>query len=412
MRCLGNRNRSRRCRGVAVLFVAVTLVTLLLFASLAVDVGYICALTAEQQNTADAGALGGAVALQEADSMSVLDRVLDIIARNQRAQGYLSLDDQIIEIGAWDSINRTFSALPPEDWEKGAFAVRVRAARNNAELFFAALMGKYSTDVSREAVAVGSGPCGGIWGLEGVDAGSITTDSYDSTAGSYDESTAHENGDLCSGRDIKVRGSFGVEGDVMSGFGYDVTVAGGAGEITGITTSNMTGVTGPTVDFVDVTSINDNETLGLTDNGVSPWKKSGWNLNMQGGDNLRVEGGVYYFDSIKLSGGATLTIAGPCTFYVAGSIDATGGAFVNEAHDPHNLSIISSGSDVKISGGTVFYGSILAPYADVVLSGNDAGFYGAVVGRTVDLLGDYSFHVDESLALSNWYEPPPPMLVK
>jgi hypothetical protein len=198
----------------------------------------------------------------------------------------------------------------------------------------------------------------------------------------------------------------------MSGFGYAVTVAGGAGEITGMTTSNMVGVTGPTIDFGDVTSVNDNETIGLTEHGVSPWKKSGWNLNMQGGDNLRIAGGVFYLDSIKLSGGATLTIAGPTTFYVAGSIDATGGAFVNEAQDPHNLSIISSGSDVKITGGTVFYGSILAPYADVVLSGNDAGFYGAVVGRTVDLQGDYSFHVDESLALSNWYEPPPPMLVK
>ncbi len=412
MRCLGNRNRSRRCRGVAVLLVAVTLVTLLLFASLAVDVGYICALTAEQQNTADAGALGGAVALQEGDSISVLDRVLDIIARNQRAQGYLSLDDQIIEIGAWDSINQVFSALPPEDWEEGAFAVRVRAARNDAQLFFAALMGKHSTDVSREAVAVGSGPCSGIWGLDGLDAGSITTDSYDSSTGSYDESTAAQNGDLCSGRDIKVRGSFGIGGDVMSGFGYDVTVAGDAGEITGITTSNMMGVTVPTLGFGDVATVNDNETLGLTDNGTSPWKKSGWNLSIQGGDNLTITGGAYYFDSIKLTGGSTLTITGPSTFYVAGSIDTTGGGFVNETQDPHNLSIISSGSDVKISGGTVFYGSILAPYADVVLSGNNNGFYGAVVGGTVDLQGDFSFHVDESLPLSNWYEPPPPMLVK
>ena len=40
-------------QGLVLVLTTVSLVTLLLFACLAVDVGYICALTTEQQNNAD-----------------------------------------------------------------------------------------------------------------------------------------------------------------------------------------------------------------------------------------------------------------------------------------------------------------------------------------------------------------------
>ncbi|MCH8243133.1 MAG: hypothetical protein IH897_11070, partial [Planctomycetes bacterium] len=200
---------------------AICLLTLMLCASLAVDVGYICVLTAEQQNNADAGALAGAVALQEGDSMSVIDRIRDVIARNQQPQGYLSLDDQIIEIGWWHPVDQTFTALDVVDWEKRGYAVRVRASHNNAPLFFAALMGMTSTDVSREAVTVGSGQCRGIWGVEGVTIpGNVMTDSYNSTEGLYDPGSSGDEGDVCSGRGIDGMGSVEVNGDMMTGLGY------------------------------------------------------------------------------------------------------------------------------------------------------------------------------------------------
>jgi hypothetical protein len=44
--------RPRRRRGAVVVITSVSLVTLLLFGALAVDVGYIAALTAEMQSTA------------------------------------------------------------------------------------------------------------------------------------------------------------------------------------------------------------------------------------------------------------------------------------------------------------------------------------------------------------------------
>ena len=64
----------KRRRGAVAVYVAVSIITLLLFASLAVDVGWICALVAEMQNTADAGALSGALALHEDESDSAYEK--------------------------------------------------------------------------------------------------------------------------------------------------------------------------------------------------------------------------------------------------------------------------------------------------------------------------------------------------
>jgi hypothetical protein len=400
-------DRSRR-RGAVVVLTVVSIVMLLLCASLAVDVGYICALAAEQQNNADAGALAGASALQDGDSWDAEDRVLRIIARNQRPQLYLSLEDQIIEFGWFDTYNNVFH--PVADPSR-AFAVRVRAARNRAPLFFASIMGRYTTDVSREAIAAGSRPCTGIWGLEGITAGSILTDSYDSTEQPYSVVTAGNEGDLCSGRGITIHGSIEVNGDVMAGFGHEVNVCGSSGAITGLTTSNVDGLPPVPVDLGDAAFTNDNDTIPLTNDGRPPFQKGNLAVDIQGGDNLTLPPGTYYFTSIKLGGGATITITGPTTIYVSGPIDTTGGTIVNALTDPHDLTIVSMGSTVKIGGGAEFFGSVMAPNAVVELKGE--AFYGALVGRYVEFSGDFLFHVDESLPLAQQlFDIPPPMLVR
>lgn len=408
MKRLECRNPYAHRRGVALVLVAASLVTLLLFASLAVDVGYICALTAEQQNTADAGALAGASGLQDDDWVAAQRRALDVIARNQIPQGFLSLDDQIIEFGWWDSVRLTFHPLDDLDH---AFATRVRAARNNAPLFFAALMGKHSTDVSRQAVAVGSKPCGGIWGLEGVTVpGHVMTDSYNSTEGAYDEPNAYSNGDICSGRQIDVRGSVDVNGDAMAGMGYMVDVKGGP-IITGITTATLDGVEPPLVDFGDVAYENDNDRIGLTDRGNDPFV-SDLGLVIHSYDNLTLAEGTYYLGSIMINADASLSIDGPVTLYMTGNLIAGGDATINTTENPADLTIISTGSMIKLTGGAEFYGTILAPNAEVRLGGS-SDYYGAIVGKTVKMSGNFAFHVDESLELSKpWFEPPPPMLVK
>ena len=159
MKRVDNSRTTARRRGAVVVLVAISMVTLLLCATLAVDVGYICALTVEQQNNADAGALAGAGALYDGDLITPKESVYEILAKNQRQQGYLSLDDQVVEIGWWHPVDNVFTALPdPADWSTRGYAVRVRAYRNDAPLFVARIIGKNSTDVWREAVTVGHQP--------------------------------------------------------------------------------------------------------------------------------------------------------------------------------------------------------------------------------------------------------------
>jgi hypothetical protein len=403
------RNQTKPRRGAVVVLVAVSLVTLFIFAALAVDVGYICALTAEQQNTADAGSLAGANMLQEGKHYNVDERVLRLVGENQKPQGYLSLDDQIVEVGIWNSRDREFIALDPADWDR-AFAVRVRAARNQASLFFAGVIGITETDVWREAVAVGSKPCGGIWGLEGVVVpGNVITDSYNSTEGSFDITTAYDNGDICSGRQIDVRGSVDVNGDAMAGLGHYVDVR-GAPIITGISSATLDGVPDPSMDFGDVAVNNDNGTIPMTDLGVDPFT-GGNSIHINSFDNLTLAPGDYYLDSFIMASDAGLTLTGPTTFYVTGDLRVTGAALVNTTMDPNDFTILSSGEEVTILGTAEFYGQVLAPDAQVTIGG-EADWYGAVIGETVKMHGNFNFHVDESVPFAKpWYDLPPPMLV-
>lgn len=410
MKRRATRHNTNRRPAATVVLVGVSMVTLLLFASLAVDVGYICALTAEAQNNADAGALAGANLLQEEEYDNLRERVLHIIGLNQRPQGFLSLDDQLVEFGKWDSATQTFYRLPPEDWEAGAFAVRVRAERNNVALFFATVMGHNFTHINREAVAIGTRPCEGIWGLNGVRVvGNVTTDSYESDDGPYDPDSAGDNGDLCSGAGITVNGSVEVNGDVMTGFGYPITVN-GAPIITGVTSDLINGVISFDVDTSAFQFANDNNRIPLTDNGSDPWD-GGWNLRVPGDDRLQIPPGTYYLESLVIHSTSTLAFAGPTTFYVAGDIDATGGAIINSSGDPSYLTIVSSGDSVKIGGSEALYATIIAPYADVELAGN-GDVYGALIGGTVTMKGNFEFHVDDSLPVYEFFSPPPPFLVK
>ncbi len=387
---------SRRRRGAVAVFAAISLVTLLLCASLAVDVGYICALTAEAQNNADATALAGASALKESTS-DFRARALDVLARNQATQGFQSFDDQIIEVGRWDNATLTFSSLP--DFQSAsANAVRVLSVRADVPLFFASIMGHDATTVQREAVALVTPSCQGIWGVNSVTVpGSVTIDSWDGSSGPYDPADPGSNGDVCSNGTVTVSGSADVSGDVLAS---DITLSGGALTISGITEETVDLAVAPPSDFSDVEINNDNNLIPLTDGGFDPFNPAEKKLRIPSGDNLTLPPGRYLFTDLVFNAPATLTLTGPTEIYLTGSLNASGSGTINTTMDPADLTIVSSGTTVSITGSVDFYGSIYAPNADVTLGGN-ADFYGTLIGGTVDFGGNFKFHVDESLGLLN-----------
>ena len=85
---------------------------------------------------------------------------------------------------------------------------------------------------------------------------------------------------------------------------------------------------------------------------------------------------------------------------------------VNETENPADLTILSTGTEFKLGGGSAFYGTLVAPYADVVLSGSGSSFFGALVGKTVTFNGGFEIHVDESLPILGVFDAPPLMLVR
>lgn len=405
MRRFLNQTFPTRRRGAVIVLVAVSMLMLLLCGALAVDVGYICSLVAEMQNTADAGSLSGASALQEGAFDEWKERSYRLIARNQKLQGFQSLDDQVVQVGRWDRAAQTFTTLDPSSANRSN-AVRVVSKRNKVPLFFAAIMGKNATNVSREAVAYVTPTCGGIWGFEGVDVpGSVYVDSYNSIDGNYSLATAGVNGDVCSNSGLTVSGSVEINGDTL---GAPVAVKGGSATVNGYIDTLDKPVTPPTVDFGDVAINNDNASIGLTDGGRNPFS-SDLNIQVPANDNLTLNGGTYYFESVAFRSGATLTIAGPTTIYLTGDFDATGYGAVNTTTNPHDLTIYSTGSIVNIGGSSTFYGAIVAPTSEVKLTGN-GDMYGAVVGQTVKIAGNVTFHVDESLDLVHSLKPPPQLV--
>lgn len=412
---LFSRQPSSRRRAAVAVMTGLTMVVLLVFASFAVDLGFVRAVCGEMQHTADTAALAGASALyktDEADVEKVTSRAAAMIERMQKSQGFSDLESQVIEVGSFNSRTGAFVAIDDPGASK-PFAVRVRSFRVKTPLFFAAVIGHYSTDVSREAIAVGSSPCNGIWGLRGVRViGDIVTDSYESEGGLYTADTAGDNGDICSGRNVTLNGGVEINGDIMSGFGYEVNVNGGSSEVTGLTTANSGPVSGPALDFGDVTYVNDNANIGLTDGGRLPWRVGlGADLSIGAGDNLNLPAGRYYLDSLTMRANATITVSGPTTLYISGDVTAAGAGIVSATMNPADLSIIAAGTHFDIGGSYDFYGSVLAPNAAVGLHG-DAGFYGALIGGTVEINGNTQIHVDESLPLADFFQPPQPQLVR
>jgi hypothetical protein len=115
---------------------------------------------------------------------------------------------------------------------------------------------------------------------------------------------------------------------------------------------------------------------------------------------------AYYFSSVKLQGGATLTLA-PTSgqhvdIYVSGLMDTSGGGIMNTSSRPTALSLFACGpgtTDWKLSGGSGAYFAVYAPTRDITISGG-SDVYGSVVGKTVTDSGGSAIHYDHALASS------------
>ncbi|CAG36261.1 TadG family pilus assembly protein [Desulfotalea psychrophila] len=156
--------------GAVAVLTAILMAVLIMFAALAVDLGYLYGVRNELQNGADAGALAGAHELLDVEN-GILTRD-DAIAEAERvvslnSTGNDAVQFKPIETGHWSFTTSTFSPNPTDtqgEWQEKSFAeldadlnfinaVRVVSFRDDTPAFFARIFGFASFLVNTEAIA-------------------------------------------------------------------------------------------------------------------------------------------------------------------------------------------------------------------------------------------------------------------
>ncbi|QWV95105.1 Tad domain-containing protein [Geomonas oryzisoli] len=117
--------RRRDQKGFALVYIALMIVVLVGFVSLAVDLGYIYVAKGQLQNAADAAALAGA-SMNLSDSLTVRAKAKQFAAINKAAGDPVVITDSDITIGHWDAATSSFTTSSPIN------AVKVVARRTEA----------------------------------------------------------------------------------------------------------------------------------------------------------------------------------------------------------------------------------------------------------------------------------------
>ncbi len=170
-------NFRRDTRGIAAVFVAVSIFLLLISVGIVVDLGHLYVVRQELQNAADAGADAGAMSLywlsngtQPEDAKDLLNcayahlKAMEVVFKNKSDGKYLLISPADIDVGAWQhnaaSNAWEFQELPCDAANSYTInAVRVTTRRTNTwngpvNLFFGAIMGFDSVEVTAQATAM------------------------------------------------------------------------------------------------------------------------------------------------------------------------------------------------------------------------------------------------------------------
>ncbi len=366
-------------------------------AAIAIDLGYGRLVQAQLQAVSEVSAHAGAMHLDSTPGgmLDAGDIAVAFAAANTAHGASVSLPLSNVQAGIWDHDASTFT---PSGDAPLVNAVQVLARIDAIDTWFAgpafrrdaiAASGRATAAVMPPPVA-----CAVLAATELDAMGSIVTDSYDSTQGPYDALVAGDEGSICGNVNLDVGGNAEINGDVIVGRGGDIVTHGNSVDISGDQRYLGSSFMLPILDPRDAEADNDNGNIGLTSTGRNPWHQGG--IRLRSTDQLELTGGVYYFESLRITGQASLLVTGPSEIWVDGDVDVAGGGIVNQGANPHDLTLYCTGDSVSMGGNSDFYGSLIAPDADVDLGGTH-DFYGIVIGWTVDLHGNLVVHADTSL---------------
>lgn len=389
-------------RGNVIVLAALLMTLLVGLVAFAIDCGIIVLARTQLQSAADAGAMAGAAALSDGptDAQTAAQSAAQANVVGGASVSVVPALD--IQLGTWDKDALTFTTLIG-DAQAAANAVRVtcqvnHTRGNSLKLFFAPIFGFSSSDVSALATATrASVNCGPFVGLNYVTiSGGSYTDSYNSDNGAYTYGAAGDKGHVCSNGKITLSGGATVvNGDAHPGTASTVSMSGGS-SVVGSTKPLESPLTEPAVNPGDAATANNNANIPKSAQNKAPLDADG-DFKLSGGDMVTVPPGTYYFSTLTLSGGASISITGKTIIYVTGNVDVSGGSILNSTQLPVNCQLYGMGSKVVLSGSSQWYGVVYAPTADITRSGGSSDFFGMAVGKSLTLSGGGGCHYDESL---------------
>lgn len=238
-------------------------------------------------------------------------------------------------------------------------------------------------------LAAASGFNFGIFGDSNVTAsGKASTDSYNSNNGPY--APGGTNGDI--GTNATGQGVITVSGDAK--VGGDAVVGAGGNPAIAITTSGNGTILGTQTAAASPAPMDPVQIPSNLPNLGS--------LSVSGQTIMTLAGGSYWYESISVSGGASVQFTGSTTLYVSGPVSISGDGVFSSSDNlpPHLIVKVQGDANVNLSGEGNIYGAIYAPQSQVSISGNGE-LFGAIVGKTLSFSGSgrypYMVHYDEAL---------------
>ncbi|MDP9172397.1 MAG: pilus assembly protein TadG-related protein [Planctomycetota bacterium] len=374
-----------RQHGTALIYTMVAAVTLMGFASLAVDFGRVQAAKTELRTAADAAARYGATGLAT-NSATASAYAISEAAANKVDNTPLVLQAGDVVVGTWSAGAFSAGGATPNAVKVSAY--RTQARGTAIALLLGQILGVRNCNITTTSVATYTAPGPG-WGFVGLsyinDTGNFHTDSYDPAAGAYSAGSAQSNGNIATNGGGNLNGTITVKGNLGHKSSFTIN---GALNVTGTNSILSSSLSYPAASAGSAVSTNNNMSIpGAYYNGG--------NFNMSSG-TLNLAGGVYYLLNFSFTGG-TINMTGPVTIYVNGNITVSNSATINTQNNlPSNFLLYNvSSSGVNISSTKSVYADIYAPNSPLNYN-TGADFYGAIISGSISITGGPGWHYDGS----------------
>jgi len=358
------------------LYVVVSLVALMGFASLGVDLARVQVAKTELRRAADAAAMAAAANLTggvtAAQSAAVSLAAANTVDGNSQVLD--STND--IEFGTWSTTTRTFTVLSGSA-RSGANAIRVTTRRTAARgtaipLLFAQVVGQRTCDVSATSTAFSAGMPAELVGLSGINVqNNFFGGTYNSgSTTSPTHSTILDGAYAASNAAITAGMNEALDGVVLGPSG----------------TSNLTTANAPIV-------LSSAIAYPLPTGGTTT-------MDFTISGTQYVSGGTYYANDLTINNGGVLAFSGAATVYLSGNVKFMGDATIMAYNSvPGNLKIYHTGTGSfgsATANNDVITADVYCPGVDFVVK-NNAVLTGRFIFKTITAKNNLDFYYDEAL---------------